>query len=316
MTKLKAQDDVTKPEQVAPPPPWLRVHPDIRSALEAGRPVVALETTVTTHGLPRPINLEMALRMEAEVRSAGAEPATVAVLKGTPVVGVTRDELEQLALAQDAVKVSRRDLGLVAAKQLTGGTTVAATMLLAHSAGVRVFATGGIGGVHRGDTGDVSADLTELSRTPVAVICAGAKAILDLPRTLEWLETAGVPVIGWQTDEFPAFFSHRSGLPVSARVDSSSEVAELLKAHWQMGLAGAIICVPISEDVSVPAPIVENALEQAEIEADQMQIAGKDLTPFLLSRLAELTGGATLQANLALLRQNATIAGQIAKALA
>ncbi len=297
-------------------PAWVHLHADVALALHEGRPVVALESTVITHGLPQPLNLELARRMEAEVRSAGAQPATIAVVNGQVRVGLTQDELERLALAPDVRKVSRRDLGAVISRGEWGGTTVAATMLAAHAAGIRVFATGGIGGVHRGGAGDVSADLPELARTPVAVVCAGAKAILDLPRTLEWLETAGVPVIGWNTDEFPAFFSRSSGLPVSIRVDRPQGAADILRAHWAIADAGgALVCVPCPEEFAVPASQVEPKLQQALAQAEAGHVFGKDLTPFLLSRLAELTGGETLRANLALLRQNARVAAEIALAL-
>jgi len=282
----------------------------------AGEPVVALESAVITHGLPRPINIELARRVEAEIISAGASPATVALLSGQVHFGISREELERLAIETKMCKISRRDLGVVSAKSQSGGTTVAATMYVSYAAGVQVLSTGGIGGVHRGKTGDVSADLLELARTPVAVVCSGAKAILDLPRTLEWLETAGVPVIGWKTDEFPAFFSRGSGLPVSTRADTAAEVAAILRSHWGMGLgSGALICIPCPENFSVSNEIVEKALVQSEAEAQASGITGQDLTPFLLSRLADLTGGATLQANLALLPNNACVAAAIAKAI-
>ena len=282
----------------------------------AGEPVVALESTVITHGLPRPVNIELARQVEVEIVSAGARPATVAILDGQVRFGLSGEELERLALETEVSKVSRRDLGVASAKGQTGGTTVAATMYVSHAAGVQVFSTGGIGGVHRGHTGDVSADLIELSRTPVAVVCSGAKSILDLPRTLEWLETTGVPVIGWKTDEFPAFFSRGSGLPVSTRADTAAEVAAILRSHWGMGLeSGALICLPCPEDASISNEMVEEAMIQAESEAQASGITGKNLTPFLLRRLADLTGGTTLQANLALLRNNARVAAAIAQAM-
>jgi pseudouridine-5'-phosphate glycosidase len=297
-------------------PAWIHLHADVARALHEGRPVVALESTVITHGLPQPVNLELARLMESEVLSAGAQPATIAVVNGQVRVGLTQEELERLALASGVLKVSRRDLGAVIARGEWGGTTVAATMIAAHAAGIRVFATGGIGGVHRGSAGDLSADLPELARTPVAVVCAGAKAILDLPRTLEWLETAGVPVIGWSTDEFPAFFTCSSGLPVSIRIDSPQEAAEILRAHWAIANAGgALICVPCPEEFAVPASQVEPRLQQALAQAEAGHVTGKELTPFLLSRLSELTGGDTMRANLALLRQNARVAAEVAAAL-
>ena len=299
------------------PPAWLTLAPEVRDALENGRAVVALESTVITHGLPRPVNLETAAALEAEVRSAGATPATAAVLDGVIRLGLNSAELETLALGAGTIKVSRADLGRAMAQGLTGGTTVAATMIVAHAVGVRVFATGGIGGVHRGDSGDVSADLPELARTPVAVVCAGAKAILDLPRTLEWLETAGVPVIGWGTDTFPAFFSRSSGLPLVSCVGSAREAAAVLFAHWDIGLnSGALLCVPCPEAEAVPYPDVEALLVQAEVEAAEAGVRGKALTPFLLGRLAEWSSGRTLTANLALLRQNARVGAKVAIALA
>ncbi len=298
-------------------PPWLHVHPEVASALASGRPVVALESTVITHGLPEPVNLELARRLEGEVRAAGAVPATVAVIDGRVCLGVTTDQLERLALSRKLMKISRRDLGAAVAQHATGGTTVAATMIAAHAGGVRVFATGGIGGVHRGQAGDVSADLPELARTPVIVVCAGAKAILDLPRTLEWLETAGVPVVGWGTDEFPAFFTRSSGLRLSARVDNAVEAAELIRTQWTLGLrSGVLICVPCPEDVAVPAEAVEPVLRTALQQAEAQGVRGKDVTPFLLARLAELTGGETLRANLALLRNNARVAAELARTFA
>jgi len=298
-------------------PPWLHVHPEVASALASGRPVVALESSVITHGLPEPVNLELARRLEGEVRAAGAVPATVAVIDGRVCLGVTTDQLERLALSRKLMKVSRRDLGAAVAQRSTGGTTVAATMIAAHAGGIRVFATGGIGGVHRGQAGDVSADLPELARTPVIVVCAGAKAILDLPRTLEWLETAGVPVVGWGTDEFPAFFTRSSGLRLSARVDNAVEAAALIRAQWTLGLrSGVLICVPCPEDVAVPAEAVEPVLRTALQQAEAQGVRGKDVTPFLLARLAELTGGETLRANLALLRNNARVAAELARTFA
>lgn len=299
------------------PPSWLHVHPEVAAALASGRPVVALESTVITHGLPEPVNLELARRMEGEVRSAGAVPATVAVIDGRVCLGVTTDELERLALSRALMKVSRRDLGTAMAQRATGGTTVAATMIAAHAGGVQVFATGGIGGVHRGTSGDISADLPELARTPVVVVCAGAKAILDLPRTLEWLETAGIPVLGWETDEFPAFFTRSSGLPVSAKVKNAVEAVALIRAQWGMGLrSGVLVCVPCPEEVAVPAEKVETVLRTALQQAESEGVRGKQVTPYLLARLADLSAGGTLRANLALLRNNARVAAEIARTFA
>lgn len=293
----------------------LRLHPEVESALVSGRAVVALESTVITHGLPAPTNLQAARRMEEMIREEGALPATIGLLEGTIHVGLSTPELEWLATEAPAVKVSRRDLGPALAAGASGGTTVAGTMIVAHAAGIRVFATGGIGGVHRGDRGDVSADLAELARTPVAVVCAGAKSILDLPRTLEWLETAGVPVIGWRTDEFPAFFSRGSGLAVSARGDSATEIARMLTRHWALGLAGSLVAVPVPGEEAVEPDRVESALVEAEQAARDQSIDGAALTPFLLMQLAKLTGGATTRANVALLENNARAAASLAQAL-
>lgn len=295
----------------------LQVNDEVRDALDRGQPVVALESTVITHGLPRPTNLESAREMEQQVRAGGAVPATVALLGGNIHVGLDEDQLEHLALAAEAVKISRRDLAAAVANGENGGTTVAGTMIIAHAAGVRVFATGGIGGVHRGDRGDVSADLPELARTPVAVVCAGAKSILDLPRTLEWLETAGVPVLGWRTDEFPAFFSRSSGLRVSHRVDDMQAGAALIRAHWQLGLgSGVLFTAPVPQADAVPQAELETALAEAENKAEEQAISGKQLTPFLLAALTEQTGGRTLQANLSLLKNNARLAADLAQKLA
>ncbi len=297
-------------------PSWLKVSPQIKQGLEAGEPVIALESTLITHGLPKPVNLDLANQMEEQARSIDVKPATIALLNGQVRVGLSTEELEDLALAEDLHKVSIRDMGVAIANGHSGGTTVAATVNIANRTGIRIFATGGIGGVHRGDRGDVSADLTEIGRTPVAVVCSGAKAILDLPRTMEWLETAGVPVIGWQTSEFPAFFSESSGLGLRLRVDSVAEVVEILKAHWDIGFGGVLVCVPCPMDSAIPMIDVEAILEQALMEATKEKVRGKDITPFLLRQMSELSSGATMRANLALLRNNAYIAAQIAKALA
>jgi pseudouridine-5'-phosphate glycosidase len=297
------------------PPSWLQLSPSVYTALQANQPVLALESSAITHGLPKPVNLELSTKLLHLTHSTGAEPAIAAVLRGQIRLGLLPEELEELALAVDVHKISRRDFAVARANRRTGGTTVSATMVIAHAAGIRAFATGGIGGVHRGDSGDISSDLMELALTPMVVICSGAKSILDLPRTLEYLETVSVPVLGWQTDEFPAFFSRSSGLAVNARVDSVTDVARILHAHWEMGLKGVLVCVPCPEEVALPADVVEKALIQAESEARAQTIHGNDLTPFLLSRLAEITDGATLRANLALLRNNALIGAQIAKAI-
>jgi len=279
-------------------------------------PTVALESTVISHGLPYPANLETARRMERAVREAGAEPRTIAVLKGEVKVGLTWEELEYLARAKDVRKLSRRDLPIAVGLRQDGATTVAGTMYLAARAGIAVFATGGIGGVHRGHPFDVSADLQELARTPVVVVCAGAKAILDLPATLEVLETMGVPVLGYETDEFPAFYSRRSGLPVDQQVKSPEEVAEVYLAQRALGLpTGMLVTVPVPEEAEVPREEVEPAIERAVAEADEKGIKGKALTPFLLARISDLTGERSLKANLALLENNARVAARIALAI-
>jgi len=297
-------------------PEWLHVHPDVADAVESGRPVVALESTVITHGLPRPVNLDLARWMETEVISVGAQPATVAIMDGVVRLGLSNEELENLALAKEVYKISRRDLATAVARRQTGGTTVAATIFISHSIGIQVFATGGIGGVHRGLSGDISADLPVLARTPIAVVCSGAKAFLDLPRTIEWLETASVPVIGWGTEEFPAFFSRESGLPVSISLTTLGEIVAFLRSHWRIGIgSGVLICVPCPEETAVPRETAEEAIAQAETDARKSNVSGSELTPFLLSRLAELTEGATLRANLELLKNNAHVAATIAKTL-
>lgn len=279
-------------------------------------PRVALESTVITHGLPRPHNLQLARDMERIVRENGAQPATIAILDGEIRIGLSEAELERLANETNVRKVSRRDFATALLKSECGGTTVAGTMFAAHRAGIRVFATGGIGGVHEIETLDISADLQALADTPMVVVCAGAKAILDLPATLEYLETMSVPVVGYQTDEFPAFYSRRSGLPVSVRLDSPEEVARFARLHWGLGLSSAVlVCQPLPPEEEIPAEKINGYIEQARREAREQGIHGQPLTPFLLARLAELTGGESLRANLALLHNNARLAAQIARAL-
>ena len=295
-------------------PPKLFFSPEVSNALQNHQPIVALESTVIAHGLPRPQNLELARRMESIVRERGATPATIAILRGEIKIGLTDDELIYLANADGVWKVSRRDFPIVAVRKADGATTVAGTMIAAAWAGIKVFATGGIGGVHRGDGTDISADLPELARTPVAVVCAGAKAILDLPATLEWLETAGVPVIGFQTDEFPAFYSRTSGLKLEARAESASEVAAMIKAKWQMGLEGGVlIAAPIPEAAALAASEIDAAIEQALAAAEAQGVIGKLVTPYLLAKVAEITGGVSLRANVALLENNARVAAEVAK---
>ncbi len=299
--------------------PFLAVSDEVQAALPHGA-VVALETTVISHGLPYPHNLTAAADMESEVRRGGAVPAAIALMGGKAHIGLTAEEYSEMATASGVLKVSRRDIGPCLARRRTGATTVAATMYLAHMAGIRVFATGGIGGVHRAAEGiaptDVSADLPELARTPVCVVCSGAKSILDLAATLEWLETWGVPVIGYGVDELPAFYVRSSGLRLALRADTAAEVAAICRAHWELGLAGVVVAAPIPEDDALPADFTEPATRQALAEAGRQGISGPATTPFVLKRMAELTQGATLGANLALLRNNAAVAAKVAVALA
>ena len=294
---------------------WLTLSPEVAAALAEGRPVVALESTLIAHGLPWPANLETARDAEAAVRAGGAVPATVAVWHGVPTVGLLGEQVAELARAPGVFKASRRDLGAAVGLKRLAATTVSATMALAHAAGVRVFATGGIGGVHREDSFDISADLTELARTPVLVISAGAKSILHLPRTLELLETLGVPVLGYRTDELPAFTVASSGLPVSCRVESAAEAAAVFGAHVRTGGAGAVLARPCPAEVAVPAAEFDAWLSVAEAEARALGVSGAKVTPFLLARLAELSGGRTLAANRALVVANARLAAEVAVAL-
>lgn len=290
----------------------------VAAALAAGQPVVALESTLITHGLPYPINLETALAMEEAVRAGGAVPATIAVLRGRVTVGLAQAEIERLAQrpAGSVRKCSRRDLPIAVGLGEDAATTVAGTMIVAHMAGVRVFATGGIGGVHRGQPFDVSADLIELGRTPVAVVCSGAKSILDLPLTVEVLETQGVPIIGLQTDTLPAFYSRSSGLPVDVRVETPAAAAQIIAAARQLGAQhGLLVAVPVPAADELPASVAEAAIEQATAEAAARGVHGKEITPFVLGRVLELTEGKSRRANTALLINNARAAGQVAAAL-
>jgi pseudouridine-5'-phosphate glycosidase len=296
--------------------PTLKINPEVKQALEKGGPVVALESTLITHGFPAPENLTVAQEIEAAVREQGAIPATIAILAGEIVVGLRPDQLEYLAEAKNVRKCSRRDLPLVVARHEDGATTVAGTMIVAHWAGIEIFATGGIGGVHRGHPFDESADLMELSRTPVTVICAGAKAILDLPLTLEVLETQGVPVIGYQTDELPAFYSRRSGLPVDLRVDSPAEIVSIIQARRALGLAvGTLVTVPVPAADEWPAAEAQQIISQALADADASGISGKAITPYLLGRVNALSDNRSKVANIALLLNNARLGGQVAKTL-
>lgn len=301
-------------------PDWLAVSPEVADALSAGRPIVALESTLITHGLPWPTNLETARQAEAAVREADAVPATVAVIAGRPSVGLSGDDLEVLAKADGVLKASRRDLGLTVGLKKTAGTTVSATMALAHAAGITVFATGGIGGAHKQADPthpfDISADLTELSRTPILVVCAGAKSVLDLAQTLELLETFGVPVLGYRTNDLPTFYVRGGGGPVSGRVESPSEAAAVFAAHVRLGGRGAILAQPLDEDVAVAPDVFESAMRLAEAEAAMQKVTGAKLTPFLLARLADLTVGQTLAANQALIIANARLAAEVARCLA
>jgi len=293
----------------------IHIKAGVESALASNKAVVALESTVIAHGLPRPQNLEMAQRLEQMVREEGASPATVAVLDGRLCVGLDRDQLVRIANA-DIKKLSTRDLVIAIARYWNGATTVASTMWIAHRAGIEVFATGGIGGVHRGSLPDVSADLPELARTPMIVVCSGAKIVLDLPATREWLETNSVTVVGYQCDEMPAFYSRTSGLPVDLRCDSPAEVVKIFRTQSDLDLQTALlVTVPVPSQVEVDASILKRVLDESLTQAQREKVTGRDLTPFLLSRMAEASEGATLRANIALLENNARVAAGIACAL-
>jgi pseudouridine-5'-phosphate glycosidase len=296
----------------------LDISPDISDVLSRGRNVVALESTIITHGMPYPQNVETALEVEAAVREQGSAPATIAVIGGRIRIGLSREELDWLGTARDVLKLSRADLPYAVAAGRHGATTVAATMICAHLAGIGVFATGGIGGVHRGVEAsmDISADLDELARTPVAVVCAGAKAILDLPRTLEYLETRGVPVVGYRTDRFPAFWSRESDLPVPIRLDSAEAIAKLIAAKHALGLAGGtLVCNPVPSAEEIPGPEIAAHIDEALDEARAKGVSAKAVTPFLLARMLELTGGRSLSTNIALVKNNARLAAELAAAL-
>jgi pseudouridine-5'-phosphate glycosidase len=296
----------------------LDLHPDVAAALADGRPVVALESTIISHGMPWPQNAETALKVEAEVRTQGAVPATVAIIDGRLKAGLTYEEIERLARSGPAVaKVSRRDMALLVSRGGTGATTVAATMIVAALAGIRVFATGGIGGVHRGaeTSFDISADLQELARTPVAVVCAGAKSILDLKLTLEYLETHGVPVLGYRTQRLPAFFTRDSGLDLDARLEEPGEIARVMKAQWDLGFTGGLVIAnPIPSEYALSPDDVEQAIERALADAKMYGHTGKAVTPFLLARVNALTGGQSLAGNIQLVLNNARLASAVAVA--
>lgn len=296
----------------------ITIAPNVQQAMASKAPIVALESTVISHGLPAPRNREVALACEAAVRARGATPATIAVLDGRVVIGCDADQIEFLARATDVAKVSRRDLAAVIARQGNGATTVAGTLLCAAAAGIKVMATGGIGGVHRGGEAsmDISADLQELARAPLAVVCSGAKSILDLGRTLEVLETNGVPVAGFGTSDFPAFYSQKSGHPVEIRVNTATEAANLIDAHQNIPNAGGVLIAnPVPADAAIPPQDVDKWIAIALTDAQKSGVSGKDVTPFLLSALTRLSNGATLEANVALLENNAGIAAEIAVAL-
>ncbi len=291
---------------------FVDVIPEVKLAIQTGKPVVALESTVISHGLPRPQNLDTARRLQAVVRSEGAIPATVAILDGQVKIGLTDDELEVLANADQVVKVSRRDFSNVVGRGLTGATTVAGTMIAASWAGIQVMATGGIGGVHRGEEPDVSADLPEIARTAMVVVCSGAKAILDLAATLEWLETHGVPVVGYGTDDLPGFYARSSGLPLEVRADTPASVSELWDTHTGLGMTGGmVVTVPPPEKEALSGTEIQSAINQALDQSVADGVRGKHTTPYLLQKVKELTGGASLQVNIALLENNARIASMI-----
>ena len=298
---------------------YLKLSPEVEEALRTGKPVVALESTIISHGMPYPQNVETAYACERVCRENGAVPATCAIIGGKLCAGLTPEEIDYLGREGTKVtKASRRDLPLLIAKGMDGATTVAATMIVAHMAGIKVFATGGIGGVHRNgqDTMDVSADLDELGKTPMCVVCAGAKAILDLPRTMEYLETKGVPVIGFGTDELPAFYTAKSGIPLTWRVDDPKEVADAIHAAEDMGFEGGmLVTVPIPEEWSMDADYINKAIDEALVDADRQGIVGKDTTPFLLKKIKEITGGSSLASNIQLVFNNVKTAARIAAKL-
>ena len=298
---------------------YLKLSPEVEEALRTGKPVVALESTIISHGMPDPQNVETAYACERVCRENGAVPATCAIIGGKLCAGLTPKEIDYLGREGTRVtKASRRDLPLLIAKGMDGATTVAATMIVAHMAGIKVFATGGIGGVHRNgqDTMDVSADLDELGKTPMCVVCAGAKAILDLPRTMEYLETKGVPVIGFGTDELPAFYTAKSGIPLTWRVDDPKEVADAIHAAEDMGFEGGmLVTVPIPEEWSMDADYINKAIDEALVDADRQGIVGKDTTPFLLAKIKEITGGSSLASNIQLVFNNVKTAARIAAKL-
>lgn len=294
----------------------INLSPEVDEALKSGKPVLALESTVIAHGLPYPQNIETALKCEAAVRDGGAVPATIAVFGGEFCVGLNAEQIERLATEKNIRKISRRDLAVAVGKKLDCATTVATTAFIAHRAGIKIFSTGGIGGVHRGFEADVSADLPELAQTPITVVCSGAKIVLDLPRSREWLETNGITVLGWQCDEMPAFYSHSSGLEVDERVENGSEAAAIIRARDELGLKSSVlVTVPVPSEFEIGRDELELLLADALSLADKQKISGKAITPFLLSQMSERSGGRTLAANIALLENNARVAAEIASAI-
>ncbi len=294
---------------------YLDINPEVKAALMEGKPVVALESTMISHGMPYPKNVETALKVESIIRENGAIPATIAILEGKLKVGLTTEEVEFLGKTSGVIKTSRRDIPFIVANKLNGATTVASTMIIAALAGIKVFATGGIGGVHRGaaQTMDISADLEELAMTDVAVVCAGCKSILDIGLTREYLETKGVPVVGFQTEELPAFYTRKSGFKVDYKVDSEEILAKALKAKWDLGLEGGMVVAnPIPEEFEMDYDTINNAIETAVKEAEEKGIVGKESTPFLLSKVKEITGGSSLESNIQLVFNNAKVGAKLA----
>lgn len=298
---------------------YLDIKPEVKEALDKGKGVVALESTIIAHGMPYPKNVETALNAEKIIRDKGAIPATVAILNGRLKVGLTKEEIEYLGRAENVIKTSRRDIPFIVAQELDGATTVAGTMIISELAGIKVFATGGIGGVHRGAeiSFDISADLEELANTNLAVVCAGAKSILDIGLTLEYLETAGVPVVGFRTDELPAFYTRRSGFGVDYRIDEAEELAKVLKTKWDLKLdGGMVVANPIPEEHGMDFDLINKAIKDALVEAEKQGIKGKESTPFLLSKVKDITGGDSLEANIQLAYNNARLGAELAVELA
>ncbi|WP_457609798.1 pseudouridine-5'-phosphate glycosidase [Lutibacter sp.] len=295
---------------------FLEISPEVKQAIKSNKPIVALESTIISHGMPYPKNLETALQVEQIVRNNNAIPATIAIINGKLKAGLSKDEIKLLAKqGQSVIKTSRRDIPYLVSKKLTGATTVASTMIIAQMAGIKIFATGGIGGVHRGaaESFDISADLQELAHTNVAVVCAGAKAILDLNLTLEYLETQGVPVIGYKTKELPAFYTRKSGLNVDFKLDSPQEIANFLKSKWDLNLNGGVVVAnPVPSAFQMDYSHIMNIIDNALLEADKLDVKGKESTPFLLEKIAKLTGGKSLETNIKLVLNNAELASKIA----